>query len=137
MVREIVTDTEFLSMRSEPASRSDRTAARDLLDTLKAHSEKCVGMAANMIGVNKRIIAIAAGKSYIVMINPVIVSYSGEKESCTEGCLSLEGVRRTERYPAVTVEYLDMNFKKKKQSFSGLTAQIIQHETDHFEGKLI
>lgn len=137
MVREIKKGEELFSEKALPADRSDLKTARDLLDTLKANSDICVGMAANMIGVNKRIAAISAGKSSFVMINPVITAHSAEVYEAEEGCLSLEGKRKTERYEWICAEYYDMKFKKQKQKFSGFTAQIIQHEMDHFEGKVI
>lgn len=137
MVREIKKGKELFSEKALPADRSDLKTARDLLDTLKANSDICVGMAANMIGVNKRIAAISAGKSSFVMINPVITAHSAEVYEAEEGCLSLEGKRTTERYEWICAEYYDMKFKKQKQKFSGFTAQIIQHEMDHFEGKII
>ena len=137
MVREIVTGEKIFAEMSVDADRSDLKAAKDLLDTLKANSERCVGMAANMIGINKRIAAISAGKSTFVMINPVITAHSEETYTAEEGCLSLSGKRCTERYEWICAEYLDMRFRKQKQRFSGFTAQIIQHEIDHFDGKII
>lgn len=137
MVREIKKGAEIFSEKSLPADRSDIKLAKDLLDTLKANSHICVGMAANMIGVNKRIAAISAGKSSFVMINPVITAHSAETYEADEGCLSLDGKRKTERYEWICAEYLDLKFRKQKQKFSGFTAQIIQHEMDHFEGKII
>ena len=108
----------------------------DLLDTLKANSAICVGLAANMIGVPKAIIAISIGPMMMAMLNPVITDKKGRFE-IEEGCLSLPGVRKTERYETITVEYQDMNMKKHKQTFQGFTAQIIQHEVDHLFGILI
>lgn len=137
MVREIKKGTEIFSEKAVPAERGDIKYAKDLLDTLKANSDICVGMAANMIGVNKRIAAISSGKSSFVLINPVITAHSEETYQASEGCLSLEGKRYVSRYEWITVEYYDIKFKKQKQKFSGFTAQIIQHETDHFEGKVI
>ncbi|MGN1101147.1 MAG: peptide deformylase [Huintestinicola sp.] len=137
MVKEIKKGADIFSEKALPADRSDIKAAKDLLDTLKANSHICVGMAANMIGVNKRIAAISAGKSSFVMINPVITAHSAETYEADEGCLSLEGKRKTERYEWICAEYLDMKFRKQKQKFSGFTAQITQHEMDHFEGKII
>jgi len=137
MVREIVKGEEIFSVKSEEAGRSDIKTAKDLLDTLKANSERCVGLAANMIGVNKRIAAITAEKFSFAMINPVITAHSKETYTDEEGCLSLEGKRKTERYEWITVEYYDIKFKKQKQKFTGFTAQIIQHEMDHFDGKII
>ena len=136
MVREVVHDVLFLGQKSEPATQADKQVAIDLLDTLKAHEEGCVGMAANMIGVKKRIIAVNMGFMNVAMFNPVIVKKSGAFET-EEGCLSLIGVRKTTRYEEIEVEYEDMNFKKQHQKFSGWTAQIIQHECDHLEGIII
>ena len=136
MVREVVHDVLFLGQKSEPATQADKQVAIDLLDTLKDHEEGCVGMAANMIGVKKRIIAVNMGFMNVAMFNPVIVKKSGAFET-EEGCLSLIGVRKTTRYEEIEVEYEDMNFKKQHQKFSGWTAQIIQHECDHLEGIII
>lgn len=137
MVRPIVHDIMFLSRKSAPANRSDLQTAQDLADTLRAHSHECVGMAANMIGVSKRIIAVAAGPGILVMINPVITAYSKEQYETEEGCLSLTGVRKTKRYESVTVEYCDMQLQKRRGTFTGFTAQIIQHEIDHCSGIII
>ena len=137
MVREIKKGAEIFSEKALPADRGDVKYAKDLLDTLKANSDICVGMAANMIGVNKRIAAVSSGKSSFVLINPVITAHSEETYQASESCLSLEGKRYAERYEWILVEYYDIKFKKQKQKFSGFTAQIIQHETDHFEGKVI
>ena len=136
MVREVVHDVLFLGQKSESATQEDKQIAIDLLDTLKAHEEGCVGMAANMIGVKKRIIAVNMGFMNVAMFNPVIVKKSGAFET-EEGCLSLIGVRKTTRYEEIEVEYEDMNFTKQHQKFSGWTAQIIQHECDHLEGIII
>ena len=129
MVKPIMRDIAFLKQKSLPATLADRQAALDLLDTLKAHEAECVGMAANMIGVRKNIIAVA-------MFNPVIVKKTDAFET-EEGCLSLIGARKTTRYEEIEVEYEDMNFKKQHQKFSGWTAQIIQHECDHLDGIII
>lgn len=137
MVREIKKGTEIFSEKALPAERSDVKYAKDLLDTLKANSDICVGMAANMIGVNKRIAAVSSGKSSFVLINPVITAHSEETYQASEGCLSLEGKRYAERYEWICVEYYDIKFKKQKHKFSGFTAQIIQHEMNHFDGKVI
>lgn len=137
MVRPIVHDIMFLSRKSAPANRSDLQTAQDLADTLRAHSHECVGMAANMIGVSKRIIAVAAGPGILVMINPVITAHSKEQYETEEGCLSLTGVRKTKRYESVTVEYCDMQLQKRRGTFTGFTAQIIQHEIDHCSGIII
>ncbi len=136
MVRPVVHDPLVLSRPSVPATAMDMQVALDLMDTLAANAEHCVGMAANMIGVHKRILAFSAGPFNVAMINPVIVKKSGAYEA-EEGCLSLPGVRRTTRYKVIEVEYCDMSFKKKKGTFRDFTAQIIQHEMDHFEGILI
>ena len=137
MVREIKKGIEIFSEKALPADRGDVKYAKDLLDTLKANSDICVGMAANMIGVNKRIAAVSSGKSCFVLINPVITAHSEETYQASEGCLSLEGKRYAERYEWILVEYYDIKFKKQKQKFSGFTAQIIQHEMNHFDGKVI
>lgn len=129
-------DVFFLCQKSEPAQESDIPAAQDLMDTLKAHETECVGMAANMIGVNKSIIAVRTGFLNIVMFNPKIVKKSGRYET-EEGCLSLTGLRKCTRYREITVEYQDIDFKKKKEKYSGQIGQIIQHECDHLEGILI
>ena len=126
----------FLAQKSEPATPDDIQIVRDLLDTLKAHEDGCVGMAANMIGVKKRIIAVNMGFMNVPMINPVITSKSGKYET-EEGCLSLIGTRKTTRYENIEVEYFDINWKKQRGKFSGWTAQIIQHECDHLEGIII
>ena len=136
MIRDICKDEFFLSQKSEPATADDLAIAQDLLDTLAAHKDGCVGMAANMIGVNKRIIAFDNIGEYMVMFNPVIVKKSAPYDA-EEGCLSLEGERAAVRYEKITVAYQDMQFKKCKQSFSGFTAQIIQHEIDHCHGIII
>lgn len=136
MVRDIVKDMFFLAQKSEPATSRDRKVADDLLDTLRDNRERCVGMAANMIGERKRIIAIADGNNYLVMFNPVIVGKERPYEA-EEGCLSLTGVRTTTRYEQIMLEYQDMKLRKKRELFSGFTAQIIQHECDHLEGILI
>ena len=136
MVKPIMRDVFFLNKKSEPAMKEDIQTAVDLLDTLKAHEDGCVGMAANMIGVKKCIIAVNMGFLNVAMLNPKIVKKSGKYET-EEGCLSLEGVRKCTRYQEIEVEYEDMNFKKQRQKYSGWTAQIIQHECDHLEGIII
>ena len=136
MVREIMHDPVFLAVPSERATREDRQIALDLLDTLRANLDGCVGMAANMIGERKRIIVVHTGISQMAMLNPKIVSKSHAYEA-EEGCLSLSGVRKTTRYDQIVVEYQDIMMKKQKRSFSGFTAQIIQHEIDHCDGILI
>jgi len=136
MVRLIVKDVLFLGQKSEPATQADAAVVEDLLDTLKANAEYCVGMAANMIGVKKRIIVYSVGIINVPMINPVIIKKSKLYET-EEGCLSLTGIKKTTRYEIIEVGYLDRNFKKQKQTFSGWTAQIIQHEIDHCNGIVI
>ncbi len=136
MIKPIMKDVLFLNQKSEPATKADMQVVRDLLDTLQANRAGCVGMAANMIGVKKRIIAVNMGLLDIPMINPVIVKKSGAYET-EEGCLSLIGVRKTTRYQEIEVEFLDINWKKQRQKFSGWIAQIIQHECDHLEGIII
>lgn len=138
MEQKICKDVFFLSQKSEDAvdNELDRNTAVDLIDTLVANRERCVGMAANMIGIRKKIIVVNAGLLNMIMYNPVIVSKSGKYET-EEGCLSLEGVRKTERYENIEVSYQDINFKPMKQKFSGWTAQIIQHEIDHLSGIII
>ena len=136
MVRPINHDLVILSRKSTPATRADLVVAEDLLDTLRANSERCVGMAANMIGVNKRIIAVTVGFLHMVMLNPVITAKSGPYEA-EEGCLSLPGVRKTKRFETITLTYQDRDFKTHTQTFTGFAAQIIQHEVDHCDGILI
>ena len=136
MVRTVVKDILFLGQKSEPATQEDAAVIDDLLDTLKANAEHCVGMAANMIGKKKRIIVYSMGVICVPMINPIIIKKSKPYET-QEGCLSLIGVRKTTRYEFIEVEYMDRNFKKQKDSFSGWTAQIIQHEIDHCDGIVI
>ena len=137
MVRKIIKDEVFLAQKSEDAGRDDISTAIDLLDTLKAHSHHCVGMAANMIGESKRIIAVNADENYIAMLNPEILKKSAKRCKVSEGCLSLEGERETERHDWIEVKFRDLEFKKQRQKFSGFTAQIIQHEIDHCNGILI
>ncbi len=136
MVKPIMKDIFFLNQKSEPATPEDMQVVRDLLDTLKVNEAGCVGMAANMIGVKKRIIAVNMGFVNCAMINPVIVKKSGAYET-EEGCLSLIGVRKTTRYQDIEVEFLDENWKKQREKYSGWIAQIIQHEVDHCEGIII
>ena len=136
MIRPIVHDPLVLAQKSEPATKADAGVVKDLMDTLAANAERCVGMAANMIGVHKRILVFSAGFFNVAMINPVILKKSGEYEA-EEGCLSLPGQRKTTRWQEIEVEYLDQNFRKHRQVFKDFTAQIIQHEMDHFEGILI
>ena len=136
MVKQIVRDAFFLNQKSAEATRADLPVVTDLEDTLKANRERCVGMAANMIGYRKRVIIVATGLADIVMINPVITDKSEPYET-EEGCLSLPGTRKTTRYKRITVRFLDKKFEEHTQTFSGYIAQIIQHECDHLEGILI
>lgn len=136
MVREIMHDEAFLAQKAEPAVLGDLPAAQDLLDTLAAHKDGCVGMAANMIGVNKRIIVFDNEGTYMVMFNPEIVKKSGSYQA-EEGCLSLSGVRRAKRWKSIKVQYQNEKFQTRFKTFTGWTAQIIQHEIDHCEGVLI
>ena len=136
MIRPIVRDILFLGGRSETATKDDMSVGQDLRDTLKANADRCVGMAANMIGVRKRVIIVNMGLMDIVMYNPVIVKKDGPYET-EEGCLSLDGVRKTVRYRDIEVEYTDQSWKKRKIKLSGYTAQICQHEIDHLQGIII
>lgn len=136
MVREIMKDPVFLAQPSVAATREDTDIAQDLLDTLTAHADGCVGMAANMIGVSKRIIAFDNESSYMVMFNPEIIRQSGSYET-EEGCLSLTGVRKTKRWQSIKVQYQNEQFQTRIKTFTGWTAQIIQHEIDHCNGILI
>ena len=136
MVRTIVKDIFFLGQKSEPATKSDISVGKDLQDTLEVNRAGCVGMAANMIGVNKAIIAVNMGFMNVAMFNPKIVKRNGKYET-EEGCLSLDGVRKCVRYQEIKVEYEDINFKRQRQKYSGWTAQIIQHECDHLNGIII
>ena len=126
----------FLGRKSGEATKQDLAVGQDLQDTLKANQDRCVGMAANMIGVKKRIIIVNIGFFNLVMYNPVIVKKDTPYET-EEGCLSLAGVRKTTRYQNIEVEYLDSAWQKHRQKYSGWTAQIIQHEMDHLEGIII
>ncbi len=136
MIKNIVRDTFFLSQKAELATKKDSQVCLDLVDTLQANKERCVGMAANMIGVKKRIIIVSMGYMNVVMINPQILQKSNPYET-KEGCLSLSGERQTTRYQNIVVQYYDMQWKERKQSFVGYEAQIIQHEIDHCDGILI
>lgn len=136
MVKNICTDIFILRQKAQLATEADAQIVQDLLDTLKANSYRCVGMAANMIGVPKAIIVVAAGPFHFPMINPVITRKSGAFKT-EEGCLSLEGVRPCTRYKEIEVDYLDQNFKPQHSKYSGWTAQIIQHECDHLQGIII
>ena len=138
MIRPIMKDEFFLSQKSIPAANceEDIQVARDLLETLEAHKEGCVGMAANMIGVAKRIIAFDNEGSYMVMFNPEIVKCS-ERYDAEEGCLSLTGIRKTKRWKSIKVQYQNEQFQTRFKTFTGWTAQIIQHEIDHCNGIII
>lgn len=136
MVKQIVRDPLFLQQKSEPATKADAQVVVDLMDTLRANIDHCVGMAANMIGVKKQIIVVAAGPFVFPMINPVITKKSGKYET-EESCLSLDGVRPCVRYQEIEVDYLDQNFKPQHGTYKDFTAQIIQHEIQHFSGDLI
>lgn len=136
MVREIVHDPIFLAQKSAAATEEDLGVARDLLETLMAHKDGCVGMAANMIGVLKRIITFEDGKGYTVMFNPEIIRTADPYET-EEGCLSLSGIRKTKRYQSIKVQYRNEKFQTRFKTYTGWTAQIIQHEVDHCNGILI
>lgn len=136
MVKKIIKGQHIFAKKAQPATEADRQVITDLLDTLRANRETCVGMAANMIGVNKAIIVVAAGPFEFAMVNPVITKKSGEFQT-EEACLSLQGVRSCTRYQEIEVDYLDQNFKKQHGKYSGWTAQIIQHEIDHCNGIVI
>ena len=136
MIKPIVKDVLFLGEKSTMATKDDIQVVNDLIDTLRANLDGCVGMAANMIGVKKNIIVFAMGEMIVPMINPVIIkkenSYITE-----ESCLSLEGFRQTKRYETIEVEYFDKNFKKQRNTFHGFVGEIIQHEVDHCNGIII
>ena len=136
MIREICKNEAFLAQKAEPATADDLVVAQDLLETLTAHKDGCVGMAANMIGVNKRIIAFDNEGECMVMFNPVIVKQSGAYEA-EEGCLSLTGTRKTKRFQTIKVQWQNEKFQTRIKTFTGWTAEIIQHEIDHCEGILI
>ena len=136
MIRDICKDEAFLARKAEPATVDDLGTAQDLLDTLAAHKEGCVGMAANMIGVNKRIIVFDDDGKYQVMFNPVIVKRDRPYEA-EEGCLSLTGRRKAKRFQTIKVQWQNEKFQPRLKTFTGWTAEIIQHEIDHCEGVLI
>lgn len=136
MICEICKDEFFLRLPSREATAEDMDIAQNLLDTLEAHSDGCVGMAANMIGVSKRIIAFDCEGKYMVMFNPVILKKEGAYQT-EEGCLSLSGSRRTERFQSIKVQWQNEKFQTRAKTFTGWTAQIIQHEIDHCNGILI
>ena len=136
MIRPIMKDPIFLGGKSEPATQADLQIAQDLLDTLAAHREGCVGMAANMIGIRKRIIVFDNEGTDMVMFNPLILKKEGLYDT-EEGCLSLPGIRPTKRWNKIKVQYQNAAFQTRIKTFSGWTAQIIQHEIDHCDGILI
>ena len=136
MVCEIMKDIAFLSQKAEEATARDISVGIDLLDTLEAHKDGCVGMAANMIGVNKRIIVFEDDGKYTLMFNPVIIKKSFPYQA-EEGCLSLEGTRMTKRWKSIKVQYQNENFQTRIKTFTDFTAQIIQHEIDHCDGIII
>lgn len=136
MQRQIVKDEAFLSRPSTPATIEDLAVAHDLLDTLEANKERCVGMAANMIGIAKQIIAVDDNGKYLLMFNPAIVKYS-ELFEAEESCLSLDGIRKTKRYGSIKVRYQNSDFQERIKTFKGWTGQIIQHEIDHCNGIII
>jgi peptide deformylase len=136
MVREICRDEVFLAQKAEAATEADLQVAEDLLETLIAHKDGCVGMAANMIGVNKRIIAFDNDGEYMMMFNPEIVKKSGPYDA-EEGCLSLTGTRKAKRWKSIKARYQNRAFQERFKTFTGWTAQIIQHEVDHCEGIII
>ena len=136
MIRDICKDEAFLSQKAQPATLDDLPVAVDLLETLEHHKDGCVGMAANMIGVNKRIIAFDNDGKYMVMFNPEIIRKSGPY-SAEEGCLSLSGIRPAKRWKSIKVRWQNEKFQERLKTFTGWTAQIIQHEVDHCEGILI
>lgn len=129
-------DETFLAHKAEPATQADLSVAQDLLETLEAHKDGCVGMAANMIGVNKRIIAFDNEGKYMIMFNPEIIKRSGPYEA-EEGCLSLTGIRKAKRWQSIKVQYQNEQFQVRFKTFTGWTAQIIQHEVDRCEGIII
>ena len=136
MIKPVMKDIIFLGQKSEPATKEDISVIDDLVDTLRSNLEHCVGMAANMIGVKKRIIVFCVGDMIVPMVNPVILKKEKSYDT-EESCLSLIGFRKTMRYETIEVEYFDRNFKKNKEIFTGFTAQIIQHEVDHCNGIII
>ena len=135
MIKEIMRDETFPAQKAELTTLKDLPVAQDLLDTLAANKERCVGMAANMIGVNKRIIVFDNEGTYMVMFNPEIIKQSGPYQT-EEGCLSLEGTRPAKRWKSIKVRYQNEKFQERFKTFTGWTAQIIQHEVDHCEGIL-
>ena len=136
MVRQIVRDQFFLAQKSEPATKADLWVGQDLKDTLAANRSRCVGMAANMIGIKKRVIIVSMGLVDILMYNPVLSAQSGYYEPF-EGCLSLDGSRKAKRWQSIEVEYRDEAWKLQKKKLTGYAAQIVQHECDHLDGIVI
>ena len=138
MIKEIVKDTEFLTQKSEPVAFEEaQEIITDLLDTANYHIDSCAGLAAPQIGVHKRVVVVRNGNTFFPMVNPVVVKKTGKKFINCEGCLSLEGSRKVERYSSVLVGYIDKSGKRCTKTFTGTTAIIIQHETDHLNGVLI
>lgn len=137
MIREIVKDENILKVASVDATRKDSKVLKDLCDTLESLKEECIGLAANMIGENKRILAFYDGSHMITMYNPHVVGHSLEHFEVEEGCLSLEGERKVQRFKSITVKYYDKTWKEKTAKYQGLSAEVIQHMLDHFEGILI
>lgn len=137
MVRPIVTDNFLLGCKAILATPDDLAIAADLLDTLAAHTEECVGMAANMIGFNKRIIVAQIADKFMLFLNPVLVSTGAETYTAQEGCLSHTGTKPVQRFSRITIEYQDTDFRSHRAVYTGFEAQIIQHELDHCEGILI
>ena len=137
MVRPIVKDKFLLSQKSAPADRNDLPVAQDMVETIAAHAEECVGMAANMIGVLKRIIVFQEGNKYVVMLNPEVKWESPETYTIKEGCLCHVGAQDVTRHEAIEVEFLDLRMRKCRKKYDSITAEIIQHELDHLEGILI
>ena len=137
MIKEIVKDPIFLSCSSLEATAEDQDVVTDLLDTIEANKERCVGMAANMIGSLKRIVVILHQSEWLILINPKVLKTSGKQMIKEEGCLCHSGVKKAKRFDKIQVEYLDIHWKRKIQTFSGYSAQILQHELDHLEGILI
>ena len=136
MIREIIHDPVFLSQKSREATAEDISVAEDLADTLRANLDRCVGMAANMIGERKRIIVFARGSMVVAMMNPKILSRFGEYET-EEGCLSLEGTRKTKRYRSIRISWQDLRMQEHTGTLDGFQAQVVQHEIDHCDGILI
>lgn len=136
MIRPVVKDVLFLAQKSDLATKDDTGVVEDLIDTLRANIDGCVGMAANMIGVKKCIIVFTIGDIIVPMINPIIIKKQNSYDT-EESCLSLTGFRKAKRYESIEIEYLDKNFNKQKDTFTGFVAQIIQHEIDHCNGIII